>query len=287
MMKKISYVISVMSVLATALLLWGIEAPGQSPLKILLSNDDGIDAHGLAVLFDRLSTIAKVTVAAPTQNYGGFGHAMTFREPILVSETEKRGAKWYAIKATPPSCVRLALDALLTQKPDFVIAGINPGENMGLDTYYSATVACAREAAFLGVPAISVHLTTRSSADYGPAADFVADLVQALRKNPLKPGTYLNVNVPSLPRGQIKGVLVARQDLRPTLESFEKRINPRGQAYFWNVYKDLDQGTDKTDVWAVRNGYIAVTPLQFDQTGYPDLKELEFLKIAGWENSIR
>jgi 5'-nucleotidase len=287
MRKKTFYVIAAMSVLAAALWPSGIEALGQPPLKILLSNDDGIDAPGLDALFDRLSAIARVTVAAPTQNYGGFGHAMTFREPILVSETEKKGAKWYAIKATPPSCVRLALDALLTQKPDFVIAGINPGENTGLDTYYSATVACAREAAFLGVPAISVHLTTRSSADFGPAADFVAELVQTLRKNPLKPGIYLNVNVPGLPRGQIKGVLIARQDLRPTLESFDKRINPRGQAYFWNVYKDLDQGTEKTDVWAVRNGYIAVTPLQFDQTGYPELKELEFLKIAGLENSIR
>lgn len=286
-MKRISNVIAAMSVLAIALSASGMEAPGQSPLKILLSNDDGIDAPGLAVLFDRLSSIAQVTVAASTQNYGGFGHAMTFREPILVSETEKKGAKWYAIKATPPSCVRLALSALLTQKPDFVIAGINPGENTGLDTYYSATVACAREAAFLGLPAISVHLTTRHSPDFGPAADFVVNLVQILRKNPLKPGLYLNVNVPGLPKEKIKGVLIVRQDIRPTLESFEKRMNPRGQVYFWNTYKDLDQGTDKTDIWAVRNGYIAVTPLQFDQTGYVDLKELEFLKSAGWENSIR
>ena len=282
-MKKISFVALGLSIVALALLGSEVEITTGSNVNILISNDDGIDAPGLAVLAEKLSSIAKVMVAAPTQDYGGFGHAMTFLEPILVSESKKNGVMWYAIKATPPSCVRLAVEALMAQKPDFVVAGINTGENTGIDVYYSATVACAREAAFLGIPAISVHLTTRSSPDYGPAADFVVDLVQTLRKNPLKPGTYLNVNVPGLPKDQIKGVLVIRQDLRPTLESFEKRINPRGQVYFWNTYKSLDQGTDKTDVWAVRNGYIAVTPLQIDQTNYPELKNLEFLEIAGWK----
>jgi 5'-nucleotidase len=282
-MKKISFVALGLSIVAIVLLGSAVEVTTASTVNILLSNDDGIDAPSLAVLAEKLSSIAKVMVAAPTQDYGGFGHAMTFLEPILVSESKKDGVMWYAIKATPPSCVRLAVEALMTQKPDFVVAGINTGENTGVDVYYSATVACAREAAFLGIPAISVHLTTRSSPDYGPAADFVVDLVQTLRKNPLKPGTYLNVNVPGLPKDQIKGVLVIRQDLRPTLESFEKRINPRGQVYFWNTYKSLDQGTDKTDVWAVRNGYIAVTPLQIDQTNYPELKNLESLEIAGWK----
>jgi 5'-nucleotidase len=279
MMKNMPKSIVAISVLAIVILISATEAASQSPLKILLSNDDGIDAPGLAALLHRLSSIAQVTVAAPTQDYGGFGHAMTFLEPILVSEYEKDGAKWFAIKATPPSCVRLAIEALMAQKPDFVIAGINPGENTGIDVFYSATVACAREAAFLGIPAIAAHLTTRSSPDYAPAADFIMNLVQTLRKNPLKPGTYLNVNVPGLPREQIKGVMVVRQDLRPTVETFEKRINPRGQVYFWNTYKVLDPGPDKTDVWAVGNGYIAVTPLQIDETNYPELKNLESLKF--------
>jgi 5'-nucleotidase len=148
-----------------------------------------------------------------------------------------------------PTCVRLALDALLAERPDFVIAGINPGENTGVNIYYSATVACAREAAFLGIPAISVNLRTGSAVDYGPAADFVVALVKTLREKPLKPGIYLNVNVPGLPKEQIKGIMFAPQDVRHSLEFFEKRMNPRGQMYFWNSYKDLDQGTEKTDVW--------------------------------------
>jgi len=282
-MKRISCVALGLSVVAMTVFGSAVKAPSQSKLSILISNDDGIDAPGLAVLADKLSSIAKVTVAAPTQNYGGFGHAMTFLDPILVSESEKNGAKWYAIKATPPSCVRLAVEALLTQKPDFVVAGINSGQNTGIDIYYSATVACAREAAFLRIPGIAVNLGKSPSKDLGPTADFIVGLVQALIRTPMKPGTYLNVNVPGLPKEEIKGVMVVPQDLRPTLEFFDRRINPRGQVYYWNSYKDLEAGSQKTDAWAVRNGYIAITPLQIDQTNYPGLKNLESLEIAGWK----
>jgi 5'-nucleotidase len=183
-----------------------------------------------------------------------------------------------------PTCVRLALDALLAERPDFVISGINPGENTGVDVFYSATVACAREAAFLGIPSIAVSLGAGSPVDYGLAADFIVDLVRALKEKPLKPGTYLNVNVPGRPKEQIKGILYAPQDSRHTLESFDKRTNPRGQVYFWNSFKSLDEGTEKTDVWAMHNGYIAVTPLQISHTDYQELKELERLKIAGWKD---
>ena len=282
-MKKISFVALGLSIVALALLGSEVEITTGSNVNILISNDDGIDAPGLAVLAEKLSSIAKVMVAAPTQDYGGFGHAMTFLEPILVSESKKDGVMWYAIKATPPSCVRLAVEALVTQKPDFVVAGINTGENTGIDVYYSATVACAREAAFLGIPGISVNLGTGPSKDFDPTADFIVALVQALIKKPIKPGTYINVNVPGLLKEEIKGVMVAPHDVRPTLEFFEKRVNPRGRTYYWNSFKDLEAGSQKTDVWAVRNGYIAVTPLQIDQTNYPELKNLEFLEIAGWK----
>jgi 5'-nucleotidase len=282
-MKKISFVALGLSIVTTVLLGSAVEVTTVSTVNILLSNDDGIDAPSLAVLAEKLSSIAKVTVAAPTQDYGGFGHAMTFLEPILVSESKKNGVMWYAIKATPPSCVRLAVEALMTQKPDFVVAGINTGENTGIDVYYSATVACAREAAFLGIPGISVNLGTGPSKDFDPTADFIVALVQALIKKPIKPGTYINVNVPGLLKEEIKGVMVAPHDVRPTLEFFEKRVNPRGRTYYWNSFKDLEAGSQKTDVWAVRNGYIAVTPLQIDQTNYPELKNLESLEIAGWK----
>lgn len=282
-MKKTFNISLGLSLLAILLLGSAPETPSGPAMSILLSNDDGIDAPGLAVLVEKFSPIAKITVAAPTQNYGGFGHAMTFLEPILVTESEKNGVKWYAIKATPPTCVRLALEALLPEKPDFVVAGINPGENTGIDIFYSATVACAREAAFLGIPGIAVNLSRSQSNAPGSAADFVVGLVQALRSQPLKPGIYLNVNVPGLPRAEIRGVKVTPQDLRAPTEFYERRVNPRGQVYYWNSYKELEADSRETDVWAVRNGYIAITPLLIDQTDALDLKNLGSLEIASWK----
>jgi 5'-nucleotidase len=255
---------------------------GQAPLKILVSNDDGIEAPGIAALCAALSRIGTVTVAAPTQNYSGASHSMTFSDPIFVTESERNGSKWFGIKATPATCVRLALGTLV-ETPDLVVTGINRGENLGKDTFYSATVGAAREAALKGIPAIAVSLANGPKMDYGPAAAFIADLVQNIKKIPFETIIFLNVNVPNLPKDQLKGVMVVPQDMRPALEAYEKRVNPSGRIYFWNIYKDLDAGEKKTDVWAVRNGYISITPFQTDQTNAAALKQLESLKLSGWE----
>lgn len=266
-----------------ALIGLGVPLSSQTPLKILLSNDDGFDAPGLAVLFEHLSKIGTVTVAASSQESSGASHSVTSLDPILVKESEKNGSKWYNIKATPATCVRLALESLLADKPDFVITGINRGENLGMVTFYSATVGAAREAAFKGIPAIAVNLARGQNMDYGPAAEFVVDLIKSLKDKPLKSGTFLNVNVPNMPKDQIKGVLVVSQDLRATIQFYEKRVNPSGQVYYWSSYKHLEPGTDKTDIWALRNGYITITPLSIDQTNYQEIKTLDSLKIGGWK----
>jgi 5'-nucleotidase len=270
---------------AIFLLLIGAAAPqtSQAPLKILISNDDGFDAPGLATLVEHLSKIGTVTVAAPSQEASGSSHSVTSADPILVTESEKNGSKWYNIKATPATCVRLALESLLADKPDLVVTGINKGQNMGTVTFYSATIGAAREAAFKGIPAIAVNLVRGQKMDYGPAAEFIVDLIRSLKDKPLKPGTFLNVNVPNLPKNQIKGVLVVPQDLRAPIEFYEKRVNPSGQVYYWNSYKHHEPGTDKTDVWALRNGYITITPLSIDQTNYEELNRLDSLKIGGWK----
>lgn len=264
------------------LLLWAGGPPlsGQPPLRILLSNDDGIDAPGLAALFDKLSRIAMVTVAAPSHNFSLASHSMTSSDPITVTEKEKDGAKWYSIKATPATCVRLALESLLEVKPDLVVTGINRGSNLGMVTFYSATVGAAREAAVKGIPAIAASLGHGPDMDYGPAADYIAELIKELAKARLEPGLLLNVNYPGLPEVQIKGTLVVPQDLRPAVEFYERRVNPYGQLYFWNTYKELEAGGEKTDVWAVRNGYIAVTPFRVDQTDRGKMKKLGRLKVA-------
>jgi len=256
---------------------------GQSSLKILLSNDDGIDAPGLAALFDKLIPLGSVTVAAATKNQSGVSHSIAPEGPIWVSEMEKKGHKWYAIEAPPATCVRLALESLLPEKPDIVIAGINKGDTTGVVTYYSATVACAREAAIAGLPAIAVHLERGEAMDYEGAASFIAELVQEIKKKELKSRIFLNICIPSLPKDRMRGVLITKQDTRVTQEFYEKKIDPSGKMYFLRSFKRLDPAGEKTDIWALRNGYISITPLQFDQTDYAALKTLESWAAAKWK----
>jgi 5'-nucleotidase len=281
-MKRKSSLCIALHLVFSIFLVAGAQLFGQAPFKILISNDDGINAPGIAALFEKLSIIGTVTVAAPAQNSSGASHSMTFSEPILVMESEKNGSKWFSIKATPATCVRLALESLVSEKPDLIVTGINKGENLGTVTYYSGTVGCAREAAVKGIPAIAVSLANGPTMDYGPAAEFVADLVRKLKENSLKPGVFLVVNVPNLPQDQIKGLMVVPQDTRPSYEFYERRVNPSGQVYFWNTYKELEPGQDKTDVWALRNGYISIVPFQIDQTSFDELKSLESIKIGNW-----
>jgi 5'-nucleotidase len=265
----------ILEVVVIFLLVFAQNAFGQSALKILLTNDDGIDAPGLAALFDKLAPLGVVTVAASTKNESGASHGLTSEGPIWVNETVKKGNKWYAIEALPATCLRLALESLLPEKPDLVIAGINKGNTMGVVTYYSATVACAREAAFAGIPAIAVHLGRGEAMDYEGAAAFVAGLVREIRKREFKPGVFLNINIPALPKDQIRGVLITRQDLRATLEFYEKKLDPAGKLYFMRSFKLLDPAAEDTDIWALAHGYISITPLQFDQTDCSALKSLK------------
>jgi 5'/3'-nucleotidase len=256
---------------------------GQSALKILLSNDDGIDAPGLAALYDKLSPLGSVTVATAKKNQSGASHGLTSDGPIWVEEIEIKGKTWYSIEALPATCVRLALESLLPEKPDIVIAGINRGETTGVVTFYSATVACAREAAFNGVPAIAVHLEKSENMDYEGAASFIVELVKDVIEKNLKLKMFLNINIPALPKEKIKGVLITRQDTRGTLEYYAKKKDPAGRTYFERSFKRLDPGDEKTDIWAVRNGYISISPLHFDQTDDSALKNLEAWAAKKWK----
>jgi len=273
-------IVALAFLLAAAVRCAGVEPA--SP-KILLSNDDGIEAPGLAALFDALEKVGTLTVAASVQEQSGISHGMTTRKFIPVRPSERKGAIWFAIDATPASCVRLALESLLAEKPDLVICGINRGENLGLVTFYSATVGAAREAAFLRIPAISVHLQSGPDMDYKAAADFTAALARELARRGFEKGLFINVNVPALPRDRIKGVMITRQDVRPTVEYFEKKESRDGQDFYWPSYKVLDAGPENTDTWAVRNGYISITPFTLDQTDAAALKTLKGLEKLNWK----
>jgi 5'-nucleotidase len=253
-------------------------------LTILLSNDDGYDAPGLEVLYQTFSSVAKVVVAAPRQDQSGAGHGITISEPILVEKLNKRdGAEWYTVSARPATCVRLALEGLLSEKPDLVITGINRGENLGVVSFYSGTVAAAREAAISRIPALAVSQKVAGDVRYEDSAIFVRRLVERLKTSKqLIPGLFLNVNIPADHDEQIKGVLVTKQSLTPTAQSFERRINPEGRIYFWSIYRPLEQDSDGTDVAAFNRGYISITPLQIDQTSPHGLDSLPRLAAELW-----
>jgi len=264
--------------LALVLLLVGVAqtaSPAQQPYRILISNDDGYQAPGIKALFDRLKSLGEVTVAAPAANQSGVGHALTFGVPIAVESWETGGTRWFAIAGAPATCVRLALTSLLPQLPDIVVSGINKGENTGVVTFSSGTVACAREAAYRDIPAIAVSLEEGAQMDYAAAAEFIARLLLELRKRGLPSGTYLNVNFPARPSDQIKGVLVTRQDKRPADEHYAKKAPSEGKTEYWSVYRPLTGGDKDTDTWALTQGYISITPMSIDQT------------VSGLSNSLR
>ena len=241
-------------------------APAAGPLAILVTNDDGIEAPGIIAVAEALRPLGTVTVAAPGRGTSGSSHGVTSDRPIAVRESVREGVRWIAIDALPPTCVRLAVEQLLPSRPDVVVSGINAGENLGTVTFYSATVGAAREAAFLGLPAISVNLARGRNMDYGTAAGVTAAIVRALGRDGIAPGTFLNVNVPPLPRERLRGLRITRQDTRAPADVFKKRELPDGLTEFMPGWRHLEPAGADTDIWAVRNGYVSVSVFGIDQS---------------------
>jgi 5'-nucleotidase len=263
------------------------EPPASRPLAILITNDDGIEAPGIAALAEALAPLGTVTVAAPDGGRSGASHGVTSDRPIAVREGERGGQRWIAIDALPATCVRLAIEELLTSKPDLVVSGINQGENLGTVTFYSATVGAAREGAFLGVPAIAVNLVASKEMDYTAAAAVTADIVRALGRDGIPLGTFLNVNVPPLPKASLRGFRVVRQDTRAPVNHFLRTVGPEGVTLYRPGWYHLEPAMPGTDIWAVRNGYVSVSVFGFDQSAAAPpaaslaVKHLESIPLAG------
>ncbi len=257
--------------------------PAPEPLRILVSNDDGIEAPGIQALADALRPLGRVTVAAPRENRSGVSHGITSDRPIAVQKSERKGVTWFAIDALPATCVRLALEKLLPERPDIVVSGINKGENTGTVTFYSATVGAAREAAFVGLPAIAVHLASGPAMDYPEAARIVADIVRAVGRDGLEKGMFLNINIPALPKEMIRGVLITKQDARAPYEFFDE-IGPGGETrIFKPSWKYLEPAGKDTDIWAVRNGYVSISVFGIDQSAGALRKNLRRLESLAWK----
>jgi 5'-nucleotidase len=251
-------------------------------LRILLTNDDGIAAPGIRALWQRLSDLGEVIVAAPAREQSATSHSITVFHPIWVDEhhfDDPRVSGW-RIGGTPADSVKIALDELVRDKPDIVVSGINHGPNLGTDVLYSGTVSAAVEGAMHGIPAIAISLATDDEPDFGPAADFCHKLVQLVMQKGLRQNSLLNVNVPPVPASELKGVSTTRLGVVEYDNAFERRSDPRGRTYYWMVGTVVDSknGQD-TDVSAIQANKISVTPIHFDLTDYcllENLKEWNF-----------
>ncbi len=241
-------------------------------MRILISNDDGYFAPGLAALVQALGTVAEVTVVAPERDRSGASNSLTLDRPLYL---RKAPNGFSYVNGTPTDCVHLAVTGMLEQLPDMVVSGINHGANMGDDTIYSGTVAAATEGFLLGIPAIAISLAGVSMGHYTTAAQVALDLVQRYRQQAFMQPMLLNVNVPDLPPAELRGIEVTRLGKRHKAEPVMKSTNPRGETVYWvgaaGAAQDAGAGTD---FHAIANRRVSVTPLQIDLTHFDQLAPL-------------
>lgn len=240
-------------------------------MNILLSNDDGVFAEGLASLYAALSARHQVTVIAPDRNCSGASNALSLHQPLRI---QKMSNGFYSVNGTPSDCVHLGVNRFLKQQPDLVVSGINHGANLGDDVIYSGTVAAATEGRYMGFPAIAVSLTDKKGTHFDTAARLVVELLEDISQHRLQTDEILNVNVPNLPYEQVKGFVATRLGRRHRAESMIKDADPFGREIYWYGRAGSEQDAGKgTDFYAVAEGYCSVTPLSVDMTAYQSLDE--------------
>ena len=249
-----------------------------SPTRILISNDDGVHAHGIKVLEKIAQTLSDdVWVVAPETEQSGAAHSLTLRRPLRVHKISPRR---FAVDGTPTDCVMVALSEVLKdQKPTLMLSGINHGANMGEDVTYSGTVAAAMEATLLGVPAIALSQVTKTGqhVKWATSEHFAPEIISKIMKAGIPKGTLININFPNLVTASVKGVEVVSQGLRNIRDSLVKWTDPRGIPFYWigGAERDDSPTEVQTDLEAIQNGYISVTPLQLDLTNKGALNSLE------------
>jgi 5'-nucleotidase len=248
-------------------------------MKILITNDDGIHAAGLLALRGALAPLGEVVAIAPERPRSACGHAITLHKPLRLTRVAMiDGAEGFASNGTPADCVALGTSEHLGGPPDLVVAGINSGPNLGIDMIYSGTVAAAMEAAICGIPSFSISIASYRLAEFGGAAEFACVLAQVVFEKKLPRGSFLNVNVPAVPRDQIAGVAITRPGSIRYENRIEKRTDPRGGAYYWLTGDRLDQRDGEgSDVEAIARNVISVTPITLDLSDHALAQAL-----AGW-----
>jgi 5'-nucleotidase len=242
-------------------------------MRILLSNDDGYFAPGLACLAEALSAIAEVTVVAPERDRSGASNSLTLDRPLHLHKAHNG---FYYVNGTPTDCVHLAVTGMLDTLPDMVVSGINAGANMGDDTIYSGTVAAATEGFLLGIPSLAVSLNSASSENFSTAARVAADMVQRFKDNKFHEPILLNINVPDIPYEKLQGMEVTRLGRRHKAEAVVKSQTPRGETVYWvgaaGPAQDAGEGTD---FFSIQHDRVSLTPLQIDLTRYGQMNAVK------------
>lgn len=250
---------------------------------VLISNDDGVHAPGLLALKRALEKIGNVFVLAPDHNWSASGHTKTMHKPLRVKPVQlDDGSQALACSGAPSDCVALALLGVLPRMPDLVVSGINPGSNLGLDVTYSGTVSAAWEAVVTHIPAIAVSLGAGENLEFTFAADCAANLaLRVLHMKPAQP-MLLNLNVPNLPAEEITGVEITRLGQLTYHDVLEERRDPRGHSYYWIGGDQPPTATLEpgTDVAALAQGKVSITPIQLDLTNHSLIKELRHWKLS-------
>ncbi len=244
---------------------------------ILLTNDDGITAPGIAALVESMKQLGKVIVVAPDSPQSGMGHAITMNHPLRLEKVSLfDGIEAYQCSGTPADCVKLAVDKVMHRRPDLLVSGINHGSNSSINVIYSGTMSAAVEGAIEGIPSIGISINDYNfNADFSAAKHYVKLIALKVLENGLPNGTLLNVNLPKGTLSEIKGLKICRQANAKWVEEFDERIDPHKRKYYWlsGKFVNNDLGND-TDEWAMENGYVSVVPTQFDLTAYHAIETL-------------
>lgn len=249
---------------------------------ILITNDDSIFAPGIKALAEAVLPLGRVVVVAPDKPQSGMGHAITINQPLrLQKATLIDGVEAYTTNGTPVDCVKLAVDKVLHRKPDICLSGVNHGANHSINVIYSGTMSAAMEAAIESIPSAGFSLLDFSmDADFTVCKKVAFTIAQKLLSKKQDKHLLLNVNVPAVPESEIKGIKICRQAYAKYEEDFIERKDPHGKNYYWltGQFVNFDKGKD-TDVWALKNNYVSVVPIQFDLTDYKQKKKLESWKL--------
>jgi len=248
-------------------------------MRVLLTNDDGVYAPGLKALRSELKKLGEVIVVAPAAEQSAVGHSITLLTPLLVQEVldDNKQFMGWAVEGRPADCVKLALLELLPEPPDVIVSGLNAGSNAGINVLYSGTCAAAIEGAFFRQTsfAVSQEYTKPKPLDFARGSALARTVIEQILGHQPNPGSLFNINIPSFDKGPVRGIRVVPQNVAPYRETYDRRVDPRGRVYFWtNPGLNCPEPHPDTDVTAMGEGFITVTPLQFNMTHQDQLDEM-------------